>query len=271
MPNRIVQRIIAALLLSATLAACASGPSTPRSRVPGGEAAEAMLERAEVRRRALPTQGEPGLIAAIDRRFARTAQQEGQWSAFRQFAAAGALLHMAHGPQDAGQWLAGRADPPQSVGWWPTAVWASCDGTLAISFGRYIEPTGIVGSYATVWTLQGDGEYRWAYDMGGPDNPQPPLPAPRAEPDINTIVVPAIDVIDGRVADCRRGGALPPAPSTSPPDGAQGGGGRSADGTLQWRWEHRPDGTRRILADYLRNGRWEQAIDFTMPSEGARR
>jgi hypothetical protein len=193
------------------------------------------------------------------------------WNSSPLVRGAGTLVHLAEGAQDAGQWLAGRADPPQSVGWWPTAIWTSCDGTLAISFGRYIEPSGIVGSYATAWKLQGDGEYRWAYDMGGPDNPQPPLPAPRAEPDIDTIVVPAIDVIDGRVADCRRRAALPPAPSSPAPENGSGGGGRSDDGTLQWRWEHRADGTRRMVADYLRDGRWEQAIDFTMPPEGARR
>lgn len=222
------------------------------------------------RRRPLASVGDPGRVAAIDGRFARAAREDGQWTAFASFAAPGALLHWAEGPFEAAPWLAAQINPAEAIAWAPTAVWASCDGTLAISFGRFRQPDGVVGSYATVWALQGNGEYKWTYDLGGPDVPQPPPPPPRVPPSDEVIVVPGLGLIDGKVAECPRGAALPAPPAASMADGAQAGGGHSADGTLQWHWQHGADGTRRIKVDYLREGRWQTALEFGFAADGVR-
>lgn len=271
MTNRILPCLLVAA--SACVAATASDPGPARANDQNRQESSRMLDRAEVRRRPLPSIGEPGRVAAADVRFARTARDEGQWTAFARFAAPGAQIHGADGPFEAAPWLAAQANPARSVNWAPTAVWTSCDGTLAVSFGRFIQPDAIVGSYATVWALQGSGQrnrdYEWTYDMGGPDNPQPDPPAPPLPPSDDLIVVPALDFVDGKVADCARGTAQPELPPVA--DGATSGGARSDDGTLQWRWEHRVDGTRALRVDFLRQGRWETALDFVMPPEGARR
>ena len=262
------RRIVLGLFLSCTVAACASGPGGPRGGDPGRQGASQMLERTEVRRRPLPVIGEPGRIAAADVRLARIAREEGQWNALARRAASGALIHLEEGTVEAASWLARQPDPARATGWTPTAVWTSCDGSLAVSFGRYQQDDGMVGSYARVWTLRRDGEYDWTYEMHGPDNPQPLPPNPPVQPSSDVIVVPALDFVEGRVADCARGTAQPSPPAVS--DGAQTGGARSDDGTLQWRWEHRADGTRVVRVDYLRDGRWDNALDFVMPVGGAR-
>ncbi|MCL6250105.1 hypothetical protein M3P36_03460 [Altererythrobacter sp. KTW20L] len=261
-------RIALGIFLSCSLAACASGPGGSRGGDPGRQGASQMLERTEVRRRPLPVIGEPGRVAAADVRLARTAREEGQWTALARRAASGALIHLEEGTVEAASWLSRQPSPARATGWTPTAVWTSCDGSLAVSFGRYQQDDGTVGSYARVWTLRRDGEYDWTYEMHGPDNPQPPAPTPPVQPSSDVIVVPALDFVEGRVAECARGTAQPSLPAVS--DGAQTGGARSDDGTLQWRWEHRADGTRVVRVDYLREGRWENALDFVMPVGGAR-
>lgn len=107
--------------------------------------------------------------------------------------------------------------------------------------------------------------------MASPDNPQPPPPpAPVAPvPGENVIVVPGLDSIEGRVADCRRNDAQSAAPVPQVASTAQtvstgqSATTRSTDGTLQFNWQHHADGMRRVVVDYLRDGEWQQAIDFT--------
>lgn len=269
MTNRITLALALPLLSAITLVALPSTSSEARQGDPGRQGARQMLDREEVRRRPLPSIGEPGRVAAADVRFARAARDDGQWTAFARFAASGAQIHGEEGPFAAAPWLARQVNPAEAVSWGPTSVWTSCDGTLAATFGRYRQPDGIVGSYATIWARQRDGEYKWTYDMGGPDNPQPPAPTPPLPPSEDVIVVPALDFVDGKVAECVRPAAQPVIPA--PAEGVSTGGAGSDDGTLQWRWEHRPDGTRVVRVDYLREGRWEAALDFVMPVGGARR
>jgi hypothetical protein len=233
------------------------------------QAAEQQQERPR-RRPPLAAVGDPGRVAAFDGRFARTAREEGQWTAFARFAASDAVLHQpGAAPFDAAPWLAAQSNPPEAVAWQPTAVWASCDGSLAVSFGRFRQPDGMMGSYATVWALQGDREYRYTYDMGGLDVPQPPPPPPRVPPSDEVIVVPGLGLIDGKVADCPRGPA-PAVPLATVEDGAQYGGALSADGTLFWRWEHSANGARRVKVTWLRDGRWQTALDFGFAADGSR-
>ncbi len=254
------------LLLAAgalfVLSACSGGPRI-------GEPVGRLTDRE--RERFLPPQGDPGMVAAADIAFAKAAREDGQWTAFRHYAASDAVLHGVNGVIPAGPFLEGQQDPAQSVNWVPRAIWSSCDGSLAVSFGRYAEPDGIVGSYTTVWVLQGDGDYRWVYDLGGPDDPQPPAPTPRAEPapGEDVIVVPGLTSIEGKVADCIRDGVLPDAPLAVIADNTVSTSAQSRDGTLQWRWEQHANGDRRVVVDYLREGEWEQALDFAVPATEA--
>lgn len=236
--------------------------------LPAAQKAQAQRSAQQARPNPLPGRGEPGVVAATDRAFARAARETGLWSAYRQYAASNAVLHLPDGLVPANQWLAGRTDPTQAPVWSPTAVWTSCDGSLAVTFGRFTDPDGTVGSYAATWVRQSGG-YRFVYKLRAADDPQPaprpPRPALADDPD--TIVVPGIGMIDGRVAECLpRGSQLPP----PPPDDADDGSGpriSSDDGTLHYRWQHRSDGARRLKVVYLRQGRWETALDFVVPQE----
>lgn len=250
-----IRKYLAVPVMLAVLASCASPAARERARQ--SNAAERFLERAG-------TIGDPGRVAAADIAFARMARDEGQWTAFLEYAAPGAQLHGRNGLIAAQPWLAEQENPPVSVAWTPSDVWSSCDGTMAVSIGRFQEPEGIVGSYVTVWEWQDGGGYKWVYDMGAPDNPQP---APRPELDIpdDAIIVPGMTAINGRVADCPGDQAFPLAPETEVAAGVDSRSRQSKDFTLQWRWEHHDDGTRRVVVEYLRSGQWEQVLDFTAP------
>ena len=254
-------RIVLSVVACAALAGCASG---------GGRAPSKAVRTAnEAALRSAGSIGDPGKVAAADIAFARAARDEGQWTAFAEFAATGAVLHGEGGVIEAAPWLSGRANPPAAVQWAPKAVFASCDGTLAVSTGRFVEPGGLVGSYVTVWQLERDGTYKWIYDMGAPDDPQPPAPlGPEVPPGEDVIVVEALDAIEGKVADCPQGTGTPSAPVAALADGARSGAAASRDGTLQYHWEHHPDGTRRVAVDYLRDGQWQMPVDFAAEPRG---
>lgn len=243
-------------LLGVSLAACSSAPQSNLRRQ--------IIDRALA---GAPGQAQPSTVVAAELAFARMAREEGQWTAFAKFAASGALLHGRDGPVDAKQWLAARANPAVSVQWSPRAVWMSCDGATAVSEGPFRNPDGIVGRFVTVWERQKDLTYRWVYDGGAPDDPQP---APRTPPEEGDIVVTALDAIQGMVADCpKRGEAIPPAPAVQP-DASRHSATMSSDGTLQWRWEHDAQGNRRFVAYYFHDGQWELALDRVMPSAASK-
>lgn len=242
---------VLSLAALALLAACNSGP---RQSIP-----DRIIDRALA---GAPGQAQPGVIVAREIEFARAAREEGQWSAFRAFAAPDALLHGPAGTVQARQWLAGRSDPPASVQWEPRAVWMSCDGSLAVSQGRFRDPQGMVGNYYTVWERQPDGAYLWTYDMGAPDDPQP---APRQRFEDGDIVVTSLDAVRAQIADCpRRADSVPTPPAFSLAGDFTHGGKVSPDGTLRWRWEHRATGERRLVVDYLHRGEWVSALDETI-------
>ncbi|MBO6527522.1 MAG: hypothetical protein JJ970_09210 [Erythrobacter sp.] len=117
----------------------------------------------------------PSKVVAAELAFARAAQEDGQWTAFRDFAADEGVMFVPE-PVDARQWLAGRANPPQAVQWQPHQVWSSCDGSLAVTRGAWQRPDGSSGYFTTVWQRQRDGEYRWTLDQG--DVLETPLEAP---------------------------------------------------------------------------------------------
>ena len=122
----------------------------------------------------LKPQASPSDIIAAELAFARIAREKGQWTAFRETAAEGAQMFTPQ-PVLAQQWLKGRADPPVAVAWQPHEVWASADGSLAVSYGAWQRPAA-TGFFVTAWRRQKNGRYKWVLDQGGA-LPQP-LPAP---------------------------------------------------------------------------------------------
>jgi hypothetical protein len=248
-----------ALFSAFALAACAGGaePPKPSQRV------VAQINRALTN---APGAAQPSTIVAAELAFSRAARERGQWTAFRMFAAPGALLHGSDGPFPIEPWLATQTDPPAAVQWEARAVAMSCDGALAVSQGRFVDPDGKVGNFVTVWERQADGDYRYIFDAGGEDVPQPP---PRKQFEDGNIVVRAIDSVQGYVATCPRGGAAPPPPpAIAVGEEGKAGARLSRDGTLRWRWEHRADGARFAAADYFYEGRWLTAFDQTLLPTG---
>jgi hypothetical protein len=251
---------VAGALLALT--ACIGGGGPPR---PSPQAV-AMINRALA---GAPGAAQPSAIVAAELAFARAAREQGQWTAFRQFAAPGALLHGADGPIAIEPWLATKADPRVVVQWKPRAVVISCDGALAVSQSRYRDPEGKVGNVLAVWERQPSGEYRYIFHASGDDVPQPP---PRKPLEDGNILVTAIDAVTGMIASCPRGGSeIPPPPAIALGEDGKADARLSRDGTLRWRWEHRADGTRYAAAEYFYEGRWLTAFEQSLVPTGDER
>ncbi|MDE8650528.1 hypothetical protein [Novosphingobium album (ex Liu et al. 2023)] len=195
----------------------------------------------------------PSAIVAAEIAFNRLAQEKGQWTAFREFAAEDAVMFVPQ-PVNARGWLKGRANPPASVRWQPGAVWMSCDGSLALSKGAWQRPDGSTGYFTTIWRRNKKDAYEWILDQG--DALAQPLDTP--------------DMIAGTVADCdaaRRGpppggGKVKFAPAAPGPlaPGASGGGA-SLDGTLSYAYSVGPDNGRTLTVSLRKNGAMEQVLD----------
>lgn len=249
--------LFAVTALALTACAGGGGPPKPSKRV------VAQIDRALAN---APGAAQPSTIVKTELAFSRAARERGQWTAFRMFAAPGALLHGKDGPFLVEPWLATQTDPPAAVQWEARAVAMSCDGALAVSQGRYRDPDGMVGNFVTVWERQPDGEYRYVFDVGGDDVPQPP---PRKPVEEGNIVVTAIDSVQAYIGSCPRGGSAPPPPPAIPVGEEGKADARlSRDGTLRWRWEHRADGTRYAAADYFSDGRWLTAFEQSLAPTG---
>jgi hypothetical protein len=254
-------RLLVAAALCISLAACVGGggPSKPTKRQ------VAIIDRALAR---APGAAQPSTIVAAEIAFARDAQELGQWTAFAKYAAPGALLHGSKGPFAIAPWLATQSNPPQAVTWKARTVVMSCDGAVAVSQGRLREPDGTVGNFVTVWERQPDGEYRYVFDAGGPDVPQPPPPK-KVDVQPGDIVVTEIDAIQGLVATCPRPGVpVPPPPAIGLGEDGKTEAHLSRDTTLRWRWEHRADGTRYFFAEYYYEGRWLKGIEQSLVPTG---
>lgn len=185
-------------------------------------------------------------MTAIDteRAFVADAQSQGQWTAFRKYAAPDALMFLPQ-PTNAQAWLKGRKDPPVSVFWWPGRSYVSCDGKLAINTGPWVRGYGkSVGYFTTVWVRQKDGAWKWVFDAGDEDKFM------RDEGgDISPIN-----------AACPKA-LLPPAGLDEIPKGWKYGRGSSDDGSLSWEWTVLPNGGRHFWATLWDGKRHQQVID----------
>jgi len=177
--------------------------------------------------------------------FAARAKSVGQWTAFREYAEASAVMF---NPQAvwAHDFLDGRKDPPRSIEWWPARSFVSCDGDLAVNTGPWRNAAGAVGYFTTVWVRQKDGGWKWSVDGG--DVLAKPLARP-ARPQVERGSCRGLDrlrqVYKAETPPTERIAGNPP---------ADAGQGRSADGTLIWSWTVAKDGARHFQAR-LWNGR----------------
>ena len=184
-----------------------------------------------------------------ERAFAADARRIGQWTAFRKYADASAVMFT---PQAiwAQEFLKGRKDPLVAVRWSPAQSYVSCDGRTAINKGPSKRAAGKTqGYFTTVWMRKGRS-WTWVYDDG--DSLLTPTPA-RARPVV-------------RRASCAGGGAVRALARRAvgvervagkPPGDA--GTGRSADGTLTYQWKVNPKGARHFQAQ-LWTGRQYQTV-----------
>ena len=247
-----MKRLLGLTALAVSLAGCAGNAATVGQRI----------ERALVN---APGVAQPSRVVATELEFARAARDDGQWTAFRKFAASGALIHGRSGPINAVTYLSGLDDPEEAVRWNPRAVWMSCDSLLAVSQGRFRDPKGTIGSFITVWQRQPNGDYRWTYDVAVADDPQPPPRDPAEPAGEDEIVVSALDAVQGFVADCpKRGLTMAQPPEASIAQGTRHALTSSPDGTLRWRWEHKAGTERRFVAEYLTGGQWEVALNESL-------
>lgn len=170
-------------------------------------------------------------MTAIDaeRAFAADAQKQGQWTAFRKYAAPDALMFTPQ-PVNAQQFLKDKKNPPVSVYWWPGRSYVSCDGKVAVNTGPWVRGYGkLVGYFTTVWVRQNDGSWKWIYDGGDA------LDTPRAE---GGDVAPVVATCGKPEFPSVRINAAPP---------SKQGFGQSPDGTLDWEWTVRQDGSRLLI------------------------
>jgi len=177
----------------------------------------------------------PQTAVDAERAFAAAAQARGQWTAFREYAAADATMFVPQ-PVKAQEWLKDKRDPVKSVEWWPVESWVSCDGKLAVNTGGSRWPSGAVGYFTTVWQRQPDGSWKWIVDHGDG------LKAERIRPAAPKVHVASCKGKPGSVAN------------EAPDPGQLEGVGASGDGSLQWGWTVFPNGARMVAA-HLWNGR----------------
>jgi hypothetical protein len=186
-------------------------------------------------------------MTAVDaeRAFAADARAIGQWTAFRKYADETAVMFT---PQAvwAQEFLRPLKDPPKAITWEPSDSWLSCDGRTAINRGPWTSASGTShGYFTTVWMRQGEG-WKWNYD-GGDDLARPI--APPKKPRVQRASCAGRD----RIPQEYREEVKPTSRIAGKPP-ADAGQGRSADGTLIYKWKVAASGERRFEAR-LWNGR----------------
>jgi len=187
--------------------------------------------------------------------FASDAKKIGQWTAFRKWADADAVMFT---PQAvwAQSFLKPLKDPPTAIAWRPAHSFVSCDGRIAVNTGPWYKQDGTPGGYfTTVWQRTPRG-WRWVYDGGGPASG----PAPTGKPQVHR-------------ASCGR--KAPGAPIIAPPPLSprearttpeDNGRGQSADKTLGWDWTVQKDGSRKLRVFQWKGGMYAQVLYNDVPA-----
>jgi hypothetical protein len=221
-----------ALLITSALAATAAAPSRPATA---------------------------RVATAIDaeRAFAADAARKGQWTAFRDWADPTAVMFE---PQAVWvqQALKGRKDPPRSVQWAPTVSYTSCDGRTALNTGAWRAPgSAAAGTFATIWMKQASGDWRWIMDTGTTGKA-----AMTSRPRTERASCANRAAAKRALAES----ATATAALTRPPGDA--GQGRSADGTIAYRWIVTPKGARRITVRQWTGRAYRVVLDQRIAANG---
>jgi len=140
-------RILLALLLGMTLAACA-GPQRENRFL-----------------QSLGNQAQPSDIVATELSFARLAREKGHWKAYAEYAAEGAIVFDQAGPQLVTDYIAKGSGAGGTFAWDVLHVYMSCDGSHAASMGTFTHSSGAEGVYTTIWERQKKGDYRFILDF----------------------------------------------------------------------------------------------------------
>jgi len=235
-------RIFAALGIALLLAGCAAGGGRPGDR----ESYNRVMGKPVAN---------PSAIVQAELAFARLAQEEGQWTAFRETATDDAIMFT---PDlvNAQQWLKGKADPAQAVTWQPHHIYMSCDGSTAVSTGAWQNAKGESGHFTTIWQQQDFGqrrpdkkiEWKWIFDDGEP------LDTPLAEP----------DYVETDIASCK----AKIVPETVPTGlTAKGMTATSPDRSLVWHAAFTADGSRVVYVDLAQDdGSFKRVHEYKVPA-----
>lgn len=185
---------------------------------------------------------EPSKVVATELAFARAAQEDGQWTAFREYSTGDAVMFV---PQqvNAQEWLRQQDDPAQAVEWQPHEVWSSCDGSLAVTRGAWQRANGTVGYFTTVWERQRDGDYKWVLDQGDV------LSEPLEQPEFVRTTIADCDLPNGFVGQ-----------GTGNP--ASVGGGTSIDLTLGYIYRVEQDLSRTLAVSVMKGGEMQIVMEI---------
>lgn len=183
---------------------------------------------------------EPSDVIAAEIAFARRAQEKGQWRAYRETMAAGAVMFV---PQrvDAAPWLKGRKEPAEAAHWQPRAVSMACDGSAALVSGVW-QDGATHGWFASIWRRQKDGSYKWVLQ----------------DADASTAPQEDSDTITAHVADCARHGERAKSTATPP---ATGDSGEAGDGSLRWQATTQAGGAHTLVVWMRKDGAMQKVWD----------
>lgn len=113
-------------------------------------------------------------VADTERAFAQT-MADRDFEAFKSFLSDEAIFFSGETPLRgksavAEQWKAYFDTPEAPFSWAPETVEVLDSGTLALSSGPVLDPAGAcVGTFSSIWRLEGDGQWKIVFDKGSRD------------------------------------------------------------------------------------------------------
>ncbi|PHR20476.1 MAG: hypothetical protein COA41_04740 [Sphingopyxis sp.] len=234
-------RIFAAIGIALLLASCAAGGGRPSDR----ERYDRVMGKPVAN---------PSAVVQAELAFARLAQEEGQWTAFRETAADDAITFT---PDlvNAQQWLKDKTDPAEAVTWQPHHIYMSCDGSTAVSTGAWQNAKGDSGHFTTIWRQQDFGkrrpekeiEWKWVFDDG--QSLDTPLPEP--------------DYVETDIASCKAKIAAATVPIGLTEKGMTA---TSRDQSLVWHAAFNADGSRVVYVELSQDdGSFQRVHEYTVP------
>lgn len=192
---------------------------------------------------------DPSGVIAAEIALGQLSVAKGETAALARMAAKDAILFVPDATF-AERALKGQKGPLRSVRWSTEKVYMSCDGTVAVTTGRFAPSDGASGAYAMIWRRDPKAGFRWVLNHRAPETT---APAARNPDD-------GIE-IDAKVAFCKKRPLRPegqdpkgqdrvPAETRPTLDPRQPApttwDDRAEDGSLRWRWAVAPDKSHRL-------------------------